>query len=58
MYANVASATMTLGGDSGSFDFYHLNGFSITPSSGALPSSITGPADGYSSSAAPYLLLH
>jgi hypothetical protein len=58
MYANVASATMTLGEDSGSFDFYHLNGFSITPSSGGLPGSITGPNDGFVNSPAPFLVLH
>jgi len=58
MYANIGSATMTLGEDSGSFDFYHLNGFSITPSSGGLPGSITGPNDGFVNSPAPFLVLH
>jgi hypothetical protein len=34
IYANVASATMTLGGDVGGMQFYHNSSFSITPAAG------------------------
>jgi hypothetical protein len=59
LYANESSAPATIGENS-AFDinFYHLTSFSITPSSGALPTSITGPTDSLGTSNYPYLALH
>ena len=58
LYANEASAPLTLAGNTAAdWEFYHLNGFSITPSSGGLPSTLTGPADAITSSATPHFLL-
>jgi hypothetical protein len=58
LYANEASAPLTLAGNTAAdWEFYHLNGFSITPASGGLPSTLTGPADAITSSATPHFLL-
>jgi hypothetical protein len=58
MYANQASAPLTLAGNTAAdWEFYHLNGFSMTASSGGLPPTLTGPADGTTSTATPHFLL-
>lgn len=58
LYANEASAPLTLAGNTAAdWEFYHLPSFSITPSAGGLPGTLTGPADGITSSATPHFLL-
>lgn len=58
LYANEANAPLMLAGNTAAdWEFYHLNAFSITPSSGGLPSTLTGPADAITSSATPHFLL-
>ncbi len=59
LYANEASAPLTLASNnSADVDFYHNSSFSITPLSGGLPTSITGPTDGFGAPFTPYLILH
>ncbi len=58
LYANEASAPMTIGENSGDLSFAHNSSYSIVPASGALPSSFTSPADSFTTSPEPYLLLH
>ena len=58
-YGNENSAPAILdGNNSGNVLFYHLSSFSITPASGGCPASITGPADGFTTSATPHFVLH
>lgn len=58
LYANAAGAPLTLAGNTAAdWEFYHLNGVSITPASGGLPATLTGPADAITSSATPHFLL-
>jgi hypothetical protein len=59
LYANEASAPLALGSNlSSDVEFYHYNAANITPASGALPATFTGPTDGYTTSAAPVFVLH
>jgi len=59
LYANEASAPLTLASNASSdVEFYHFNAATMTPVSGGLPASFTGPTDGYTTSAAPVFVLH
>jgi hypothetical protein len=58
LYANEASAPLTLASNnSGNIEFYHYNAATITPASGGLPGSFTGPVDAFTVSYAPKFLL-
>ncbi len=58
MYANEASAPLALASNnSGNIEFYHYNAATITPVSGGLPVSFTGPTDAMTVSYAPKFLL-
>jgi hypothetical protein len=59
LYANEASAPLALASNASSdVEFYHFNAATMTPASGGLAASFTGPADGYTTSAAPVFVLH
>ena len=59
MYANAASAPLMLAGNTAAdWEFYHNAAVSLTPSSGALPATLTGPSpDVTTASATPHFLL-
>ena len=58
LYANEASAPLTLASNnSGNIEFYHYAAATITPVSGGLPGSFTGPVDSFTVSYAPKFLL-
>jgi hypothetical protein len=58
LYANEASAPLALASNnSGNIEFYHYNAATMTPASGGLPASFTGPVDAFTVSYAPKFLL-
>lgn len=57
LFGNEASPVLQIGGYS-SPNFEHNASFSITPSSGALPSSITAPGDAWSAPTNPWIVLN
>jgi hypothetical protein len=58
LYANEASAPLAIASNNGAnVLFYHYNAASITPVSGGLPGTFTGPSDGLTASYAPKFLL-
>jgi hypothetical protein len=58
LYANEATAPATLASNSLlDMEFYHNNSAAITPVSGGLPATFTGPTDQMTASATPHFLL-
>ncbi len=58
LYANEASAPATLASNAGAdMEFFHNTGAAITPVSGGLPATFTGPSDQLTASVTPHFLL-